>query len=332
MRNDETNVRPLGRAILQSLPRAALMFVIGWAIIWATSRYAEMFQFLGASEYIVPILNGCGAVMLVIAVARVLVNIYDPYTDSKRLVDEVFQQNNVGAGLVYLGRVVLTGVIIFVLASSLGFSSQAHAAGLSANATQHLPLFKTEQKAYWADLQVPSYMAGQIEQESLWNPKAELKTYREQGVGFGQQTRAWDSMGKLRFDALTALTKQYPTELAGYNWDTWKQRPDLSMRATVLMTRDLCKRMKGAATQQDMFRMCLSAYNGGEGGLNKDRLACRSKAGCNSNVWFGNVELTSMKSRVPMPGYGGRSVYDINREYVRNIEQRRVKYVPFVDA
>jgi hypothetical protein len=328
--SDEKNVRPLWRAIANALPRSLLLLTVAWALLYTTTRYAEILQVLPASEYVVPMLTSLATIIFAIAVARVILNVFDPYTDGARLVEEVLRDGNTAAGLVYLGRTVLAGVIIIVLAGSFG-ASNAHAAGLSANAKQHIPLFKQEQTTHWASLKYPSYMAGQIEQESLWNPKAQLKTYREQGVGFGQQTRAWTATGALRFDALTAIVKQYPKELAGYSWETWDKRPDLSMRATVLMTRDLCTRMRGTDTQQDMFRMCLAAYNGGEGGLNKDRLACRAKAGCNPNVWFGNVEHTSLKSRVPMPGYGGRSAFDINREYVRNIEARRIKYVPFVE-
>jgi hypothetical protein len=187
-------------------------------------------------------------------------------------------------------------------------------------------MLQAEQQKYWPQLKRVSYMAGQVEQESNFKPTAQLKTSREQGVGFGQQTRAYTSLGAIRFDALTDVVKKYPTDLKGYSWATWQDVPQLQMRATVLMTRDLCSSVKDTASQEDMFRMCLSAYNGGKAALDKERLSCRAKAGCNSAIWFGHVELTSFKSKVPMPGYGGQSPFSINRGYIVNIENRRVKY------
>lgn len=331
MDRSEKELRSTWGAARSALPRTAIMLFSGWFIVWVTSKYAEVIgQYIPASEYIVPMFNGIGLIIAVMGVAKFLLNLFNPYADGASLMNQVFRDKSVAAAISYLGNCILGAVIIMVLASSLGFNN-VKAQGLSANAQKYLPLFVAEQKTYWPTLTVPSYMAGQIEQESLWDPKAQLKNHREQGVGFGQQTRAWDSLGNLRFDALTAIVNKYPKDLNGYTWATWDQRPDLSMRATVLMTKDLCGRIKNTATEQDMFRMCLAAYNGGEGGLGKDRLACRAKPGCNPSIWFGHVELTSTKSRVPMAIYGGRSIFDINRGYITNIEKRRQKYIPFTD-
>jgi len=61
-----------------------------------------------------------------------------------------------------------------------------------------------------------------------------------------------------------------------------------------------------------------SAYNGGFGGVLKDRVLCSKTPGCDSSKWLGNVENTSFRSRTSVKGYG-QSFFDINRGYVRNI-------------
>jgi membrane-bound lytic murein transglycosylase MltF len=88
---------------------------------------------------------------------------------------------------------------------------------------------------------------------------------------------------------------------------------------------DLSSNIKGATTQDDNYRMALSAYNGGIGGLRKERLKCSLIPNCNPNIWFGNVELSSIKSRKPFKGYG-QSPYDINRGYIKLVYSRAKKY------
>ena len=45
-----------------------------------------------------------------------------------------------------------------------------------------------------------------------------------------------------------------------------------------------------------------------------------------SGKWFGHVEHTSLKAKTAVPGYG-KSFFEINREYVRNVMvTRTVRY------
>lgn len=120
---------------------------------------------------------------------------------------------------------------------------------------------------------------------------------------------------------MAELKARHPQALAGLSWQNWRDAR-LQMRAVVLYDKDLCKKVKGAATEKDQMLMCLAAYNGGFGGLMNDRTACRGKLGCDPNRWYGHVEHTSLKSRVVLPGYG-RSPFQINREYPRNIDLLR---------
>lgn len=200
----------------------------------------------------------------------------------------------------------------------------------------YLPLLLTTQQQIWPDAPMPSFLAAQIEQESCislthskcWNPQSELSTPREYGFGFGQITRATRPDGSVRFDKFTELKASYAS-LAGWAW-TDRFNPRMQMTALIEMDRGIFRRLD-AATERDKVAMTLAAYNGGEGGLAQDRWQCKLKPGCDPSRWFGHVELTSNKSRVKWQGYG-KSAYEINREYPRNIlDVRRAKYVPFME-
>lgn len=219
----------------------------------------------------------------------------------------------------------------------LAFSLPVLAASIPEGAKTHLPELVANQRALWPDAPFPDFLAGQVEQESCislthsrcWNPRAELKTKRENGIGFGQFTRAYNADGSIRFDVIDDLSKTHP-ELNGWNWET-RYNASWQLKAIILMDRSIYNRIKGAASDTDRVSFTLSAYNGGEGGLRQDRRLCANTAGCDQNRWKGNVEHTSLKARAPHPGYK-KSFFEINREYVTNIlDERRHKYAPYFE-
>lgn len=207
------------------------------------------------------------------------------------------------------------------------------------NAKKNSPLLLQELKAHWPAVHQPSYNAAQIEQETCvrltspvcWTSNAQLNVTSKHGVekgrGFGQLTAVWRANGDLRFDNVGSMRVKYPKELGNYGWDNWND-PQLSMRAYVLFMRDTCKSVPSSVQEEgERFKMCLSGYNGGMGGLSNDILSCRATKGCNPTKWDGNVELTSAKSKLKVAGYG-QSAFEINRGYVRGVTvERRVRYL-----
>ena len=195
-----------------------------------------------------------------------------------------------------------------------------------------LPILNQEIDTYWPTMPLRSSMAAQIEKESCitlkhskcWNTRAELKTDREYGFGLGQIT----------------ITKKFNVfeELKASNkglrdWK-WEDRFDAryQLRAVVIKDLQSYERIKGAATSMDRLSFTYSAYNGGLGGVIKDRSLCASTKGCDNSRWKGHVELTSFKSKVAVKGYG-QSFYQINRGYVDhliNLQPRRAKYIPYM--
>lgn len=196
-----------------------------------------------------------------------------------------------------------------------------------------LPILKEEQLKYWPTIPIPSALAAQVEKESCitlkhskcWNVRAELKTDREYGFGLGQITIT------KKFNVFEELKASHKG-LADWKWeDRFNARYQL--RAIVIKDLQCFNMMKNTATSLDQLKMAVSCYNGGGGGVLKDRKLCSNTKGCDPRIWDMNVELTSFKSKTAVKGYG-QSFFDINRGYVKqvvNLHPRRAKYVPYMD-
>lgn len=203
-----------------------------------------------------------------------------------------------------------------VLVASLALSQ------LPARAVEYLPVLQLVIVAAWPAMPDRAVLAGQIEQEtcitlthrSCWNPRAELKTAREYGFGLGQITIT------SRFNTFDTVKGLDPA-LRGWAWAD-RYDPARQIRALVALDRNLYRRF---SPEDDGLAFMLSAYNGGLGGVLQDRRLCASKPGCDPHRWFGHVERTSYRATTKVQGYG-QSFFAINRGYVRNIYQRKIKY------
>lgn len=223
-----------------------------------------------------------------------------------------------GSGLALIAlAIIFVGMLVV-------FAPRAQASELPPGFIKYGPVLKAEQLRYWSTHPDPALLAALVEQESCvtlkhkrcWNPEARLKSEREEGAGMGQITRT------ARFDALAGLVNQY-SALSELTWQNVYRRPDLQLRALVLMSRDSANKFKASS---GWLQFGDAAYNGGPSGVMKDRRACGLTVGCDPDKWFNNVENHCTKSRKPI--YGNRSACDINREHVRNVFLiRRAKYV-----
>jgi hypothetical protein len=200
-------------------------------------------------------------------------------------------------------------------------------------AREFAPVLALEQRKAWPRMPEPWTLGGQVEQESCislrhskcWNPRAELKTHREYGFGFGQITIAYRADGSERFNKFQELRAGHEA-LSKWEWSA-RYDPEFQLRAIVLMDLELWRRIPPAATVQDHTAFVLASYNGGVGSVLQDRRLCDNTAGCDPTRWFGHVAKHSLKSKVPQKAYGGKSWYAINREYVTNVLLlRRNKY------
>ncbi len=198
---------------------------------------------------------------------------------------------------------------------------------LPPNALLYLPVLRAEVAQFWPGLATPSVLGAQVEQETCvslksrgcWNPHTELKTDREYGFGLGQITIT------SRFNVFNEVKALDPS-LRAWAWAD-RYNPQLQLRALLLKDKQTYDYVTGARTPIDRLAFTFAGYNGGMGGVSSDRRLCQATPGCDSGVWFNNVERTSLKAKSVASGYG-QSFFQINRGYVVNIlRTRRGKYV-----
>lgn len=257
-------------------------------------------------------------IMVIAGPVYLLRRAFFPETRSRDAADKAMQ-GDIGAGLVYLGQALLTGMLFLALAG------QAKAADLPPGAVKYLPLLASETRAHWPDTPLKSALAAQVEQETCasltskrcWNPITELKTDREYGFGLGQLTVT------AKFDNFKEARK-LDASLRDWAWED-RYDPARQLRTLVLMDRSGYQRLSALVPDpRQRLAMAFSAYNGGLGGVLADRRLCDSIADCDPGKWWGNVESHSLKAKTKSSGYG-QSFYDINRGYVRAvlIDRRR---------
>lgn len=198
------------------------------------------------------------------------------------------------------------------------------------NSVQYLPILNEAINDHWNDLSIRSMEAGQVEQETCislthkkcWNPRAELKTSREYGFGFGQITITE------RFNNFEEI-KKMDESLKFWKFED-RYDPYMQLKALVVYDHFIYNKIIGTTSDYDRLCFTLAAYNGGLGGVIQERQICRTMKDCDSTKWFGNVEKYSRKSKKKFQGYG-KSFFEINREYVSNILlKRRFKYEDYL--
>lgn len=218
---------------------------------------------------------------------------------------------------------VIALLLIAAVALCIG---PARAADLPPNARTYLPLLQAELKSGWPEVSPGSMLAAMIERETCvslkspkcWSPRAELKTEREYGFGFGQTTVT------PKFNSFTG-TKKLDKSLDGWSWED-RFNPLYQMRAVVVGNRFNYARLDKVPGNLQRMAMTASAHNGGLGGVYQDQRLCKAAPACDPLVWFGHVEIHSAKSKAKWKGYG-QSPYEINRGYVRDVlVARRAKY------
>lgn len=207
-----------------------------------------------------------------------------------------------------------------------------------------VPVYRQELAAHFPQIPQPWYVLGLTEHESCislkhsrcWSATSqfatkwkETNTPRELGVGLAMITKAWTKEGNVRMDTLSNLKKVYPTELRDLTWDNISQRPDLQIRAMVLLLRSDYRGLSSVKDPVERLKMTDSAYNGGRRDVERARKVCGLTKGCNPEIWFGHVEKHSPKSTKVL--YGDRSAKDINLHHVHDVfDVRMPKFKPIL--
>lgn len=225
-----------------------------------------------------------------------------------------------------LKRFIL-GIVLLLPIAAAGQNVKTY---IPEKAFQFLPLVYQEADRIMPEMPFPFYFPALIEHESCislkhsrcWSPTSQLLTERERGAGLFQLTKAFRADGSIRFDSLSDMRKVHYNELKELSWNNILQRPDLQIRAGILLTRSNYQALFPITNPWERLAMTDAAYNGGLGHVNQDRRLCGLKANCDPLKWFDNVELHSVKSRKPL--YGNRSAFDINRHHVKDVLYTRM--------
>ncbi len=223
-------------------------------------------------------------------------------------------------------------VVLTVLFASSAKPQSAHDARMLERATPYLGLLAGTINALWPEVTpgMRTFFPAQIEQESLWNPQAELcvpkpTCSRERGVGFGQFTIT------PRMNVFEEAKRSHPM-LRDWAWAD-RFNPRMQFIAIVVKDKGIFRQCQPLMSNEWGAFACVAAsYNGGFGGFSSDRRLCGNTIGCNPRVWTGHIEHTSNKAKARVVGYG-KSFFEINREYVDYVMRvRRPKYEPFMGS
>lgn len=312
--------------------------------LWRSVRFRYKFM-VGGSLAILAVLlaldpdNGIGIGLAVAGTAFGLVKILLAHWSRKALNDypeadmqTLFRragEHPIGAGLALVALALMFSAALGAFNTARaapGAQQQPHARAIAL-----APILQAETARGWPELPWPHYVPALISHESCisythsrcWAPTSRLKSQREEGAGLGQLTRAYRPDGSLRFDALAEMRDRHPA-LRELDWATVYQRPDLQIRALVLMSRGNWHQLRGVDDYWERLAMTDAAYNGGMGGLANERRACKLRAGCDPQRWWGHVERVCLKSRATL--YAGRSACDINRHHPIDVTARMPRY------
>jgi len=207
---------------------------------------------------------------------------------------------------------------LMVVIAVLLFSATA-VAGVMENAAPYLPILKERIDKFWGNCQFPHVLAGQVEQESSWNPFAKLETSRELGRGLAQITVT------PRFNVFHDAVK-FP-ELSKWDWQTDPYSPGNQLTFIVLTDKANVSRVsKMLDPGKEQMAGALIAYNAGLGTV-LQRNALAVQKGTANGKWFGGLDQVRLptESRILY----GKNLGELRNEYPVKVFAKAEKYKPY---
>ncbi|HAT1683672.1 TPA: transglycosylase SLT domain-containing protein [Klebsiella oxytoca] len=171
------------------------------------------------------------------------------------------------------GAFAFTFIFLVFAAAFAGISSTAHAAEPPSAALRYRSDVIRAARVDWGMNAPVADFAAQFHQESGWNPSARSPVGAQGLAQFMPSTADWIA------GVFPALSSREP-----YN-------PAWAIRALVSYDRWLWQRV-AVPDGCERMAMTLSAYNGGQGWVNRDRALARAR-GLNDARWFGAVETVN---------------------------------------
>jgi hypothetical protein len=198
---------------------------------------------------------------------------------------------------------------------------------IPANAFPILPEISKQVNLLWDTHPNKAYFPALIELESCisytdkrcFSPTSKLKTSREEGAGLGQITRTFNKDGSVKSDMISDMASRY-SELRSLTWENVYTRPDLQIRAIILMSKENDRTLSGVKDPMERLKFVDASYNQGVGRTQKERTLCGLRRGCDPQKWDGNVALVTTATGMVY----GRPAYEISRHHVEQTTVVRI--------
>ena len=250
---------------------------------------------------------------LVLIVAHLVRKSLFPYADLSDLVRRA-KDEPIGAALIFCA--------ILALIIALLFATVAGAEPIPERARPLLPVLSASLDEHWPAAPLRHVTAGQVEQESAWKERAQLKTSRELGRGLVQLTIAYRADGTERFNSYRDAVRM--RALSG--WD-WRADPfNIRYQATYLVLRDRAEfagMRKLMVDDEQAWRAALVAYNAGQGRVLKRR-AYATAAGMPADRWSGGLEHAHGPVEAAL--LYGKPLWQAVNHYPQTVFRKAAKY------
>ena len=306
---------------LMSLRRRELLRLLPFLALCGLT----LFFYKGDYEPFIGAINILSIFSLVALFGHYLRKSLFPYANLQVAWTAAVEKNSMPAALVYVAKIAFLFGLIWLATGFISPSVAGAASEPTARAKRHLPALKTAIDTHWPAAPMRHYIAAQIEQESAgWNPRAELKTSREYGIGLAQITIAYNADGTERFNNFKAAQRIFK------DWK-WEDRFNVKYQLGYAVINDRSSFQQVSRLMRDddsRWRASLVSYNAGYGTvLQRRALAIRS--GVPADRWVGGLDQVAMPYEQKL--LYGRPLGKMRNEYPHIIcDVRAPKYLRWV--
>lgn len=237
-----------------------------------------------------------------------------PYLDMSTMVRKG-SESPVGAAIIFAAVIALLSVIIVASAANAMPPDRSRPL---------LPVLAKIEAQQWPGIVYPQVPAGQVEQESSWKKRAELRTSREHGRGLVQLTIAYRDDGSERFNSYREAVASFQA-LATWDWQAEPYRVDYQLTYLVLQDRANAQRVRalGIVDPAETWKAALVCYNAGPGRVLKRRAYALAR-GLPAERWSGGLDQAHgpAEDRILY----GRPLWQAVNEYPLKIFRRAAGY------
>lgn len=210
------------------------------------------------------------------------------------LIESVEKEKNMAASVLLAA---VFAFLAFVLWVTIGHTAMLCPEQTVEKAKPYIVIMDETFYRYWPDAPMKYIEPGKLDRETAcpnpkkcWNPKVELKTSREWGIGLSQVTIAYNADGTERFNNWKEAKRKYKEVLGQWQWED-RYNPKMHIIYSILEDKSNYGRMRIIFKNTvDRWAGTLVSYNAGAGRVNNRRAICKITDGCDPGKWFGGLD------------------------------------------